>query len=80
MEDFITGLPKSKGYEALFVVVDRLSKYRHFIPLKHPYTAKKIDEVFGKEIVCLHGTKLKMGSSYHLETDGQTKVVNRFFA
>ncbi|PNX84454.1 hypothetical protein L195_g040515, partial [Trifolium pratense] len=46
--DFITGLPKSKckGYEAILVVVDRLSKYSHFIPLKHPYTARIIAEVF----------------------------------
>ena len=53
--DFITGLPKSKGFEAIFVVVDRLSKYSHFIPLKHPYTARKVAEVFTKEIVRLHG-------------------------
>lgn len=38
--DFITRLPKSKGLEAVFVVVDRLSKYSYFILLKHPYTAK----------------------------------------
>lgn len=53
--DFITGLPKSKGYEAVLVVVDRLSKYSHFILLKHPYTAKSIAELFVKEIVRLHG-------------------------
>jgi len=53
--DFMTGLPKSKGYEAIFVVVDRLSKYSHFILLKHPYTAKSIAELFVKEIVRLHG-------------------------
>ncbi|PNX84743.1 Ty3/gypsy retrotransposon protein, partial [Trifolium pratense] len=70
--DFITGLPKSKGYDAVLVVVDRLSKYNHFILLKHPYTAKSIAELFVKE-----GTKLKMSSSYHPETDGQTEVINR---
>jgi hypothetical protein len=60
--DFITGLPKSKGYEAILVVVDRLSKYCHFIPLKHPYTAKLIAEVFVKEVVRLHGIPLSIVS------------------
>ncbi|GAU17006.1 hypothetical protein TSUD_37640 [Trifolium subterraneum] len=53
--DFITGLPKSRGFDAILVVVDRLSKYSHFILLKHPYNAKTIAEVFVKEVVRLHG-------------------------
>lgn len=47
---FITGLPKS-----VFVVVDRLSKYSHFIPLKHLYSTRVLAEICTKETVCLHG-------------------------
>ncbi|WVY89838.1 hypothetical protein V8G54_035352 [Vigna mungo] len=53
--DFIVRLPKSQGFDAILVVVDRLSKYAHFIPLKHPYSARTVAEVFVQEIVRLHG-------------------------
>ena len=53
--DFIGGLPKSQGVDVICVVVDRLSKYAHFLPLKHPYTAHSVAEKFVKEIVRLHG-------------------------
>ncbi|KAA0042397.1 putative retroelement pol polyprotein [Cucumis melo var. makuwa] len=53
--DFNDGLPKAKGWDIILVVVDRLSKYSHFLALKHPYTAKSVAEFFVKEIVRLHG-------------------------
>lgn len=52
--DFIDGLPKSEGNTIIFVVVDRLSKYTHFIPLKHRYTTSSVANVFVREVVKLH--------------------------
>ncbi|KAD3640318.1 hypothetical protein E3N88_29541 [Mikania micrantha] len=43
--DFIVGLPVSHRVDTIFVVVDRLSKYAHFLPLKHPFTAKAVERV-----------------------------------
>jgi len=53
--DFIGGLPKAGGMDTVLVVVDRLTKYAHFIALAHPYNAKEVAELFLKEVVKLHG-------------------------
>lgn len=53
--DFIVRLPKSKGYDTVMVVVDRFTKYAHFIPLKHPFTAKDVAAAFVQGVVRLHG-------------------------
>ena len=52
---FIGGLPKSNGLDTILVVVDRLTKYAHFIGISHPYTAKEVANSFVKEVVRLHG-------------------------
>lgn len=54
--DFIDGLPPVKGYSVVMVIiVDRLSKYAHFLPLRHPYTADTAAQQFVNSIVKLHG-------------------------
>ena len=53
--DFIEGLPKAGGMNVIMVVIDSVSKYSYFITLKHPFTAKRVAEVFIDRIISKHG-------------------------
>jgi hypothetical protein len=54
--DFIVGLPKTAiGFDSIWVIVDRLTKSAHFIPVKASYTAEKLAWIYHKEVVRLHG-------------------------
>jgi len=53
--DFITGLPWVQGYAVSMVVVDRLSKFAHFIPLPEDYSATKVADAFIDRVVSIHG-------------------------
>jgi hypothetical protein len=52
--DFIEGLPKVAGKLVILTVVDRFSKYAHFIPLGHPYTVASVARAFFDSIVRPH--------------------------
>ena len=98
--DFVSGLPKTKqGKDAIWVIVDRLTKSAHFIPVCMTYKMEKLAELYIREVVKLHGvpssivsdrdprftsrfwvslqealgTKIRLSSAYHPQTDGQTE-------
>jgi hypothetical protein len=53
--DFIEGLPTSGNANYIMVVVDKLSKFAHFVSFHHPYTAQKVAQAFQDNIFRLHG-------------------------
>lgn len=54
--DFITKLPRSsRQHDSIMVVVDKLTKAAHFVPVKSTHKATNIAEIYMKEIARLHG-------------------------
>ena len=59
--DFVVGLPRTQmQYDCIWVIVDRLTKSSHFIPIKSNYSAEDYARIFIDEIVCCHGISLSI--------------------
>jgi hypothetical protein len=59
--DFIVGLPRTPlGYDSIWVIVDRLTKVAHFIPVKTIYYGPQLAELYMSRIVYLHGVPKKI--------------------
>jgi hypothetical protein len=61
--DFIMGLPRTQlGYDSIWVIVDRLIKVAHFIPVRTTYSGPQLAGMYMSRIVCLHGVLKKIVS------------------
>ncbi|GJR65798.1 putative reverse transcriptase domain-containing protein [Tanacetum coccineum] len=66
--DLVTKLPRSSGgYDAIWVIVDRLTKSAHFLPIREDYKTEKLARIYINEIVARHGVPV----SIILDRDGR---------
>ncbi|WVZ52748.1 hypothetical protein U9M48_003778, partial [Paspalum notatum var. saurae] len=61
--DFIVGLPRTpKGNDSIWVIVDRLTKSAHFIPVKATHNAPRLAELYIQNVLRLHGVPISIVS------------------
>ena len=59
--DFITKLPRTAhGVDSIWVIMDRLTKSAHFIPIQESISAEKLAEIYVREIWARHGVPVSM--------------------
>jgi len=58
--DLITQLPESNGYNAICVIVDRLTKRAHFIPINNWFLFKDMAQLIYDKVYLLHGLPLQI--------------------
>nr|GEX50288.1 putative reverse transcriptase domain-containing protein [Tanacetum cinerariifolium] len=77
--DFVTKLPKMTiGQDMIWVIVDRLTEFAHFLPAKENDSMEKLTRQYMKESLQESlGTQLDMSTTYHPETDGQSERLSK---
>ncbi|KAJ9544488.1 hypothetical protein OSB04_024195 [Centaurea solstitialis] len=59
--DFVTKLPKTKkGHDSIWVIVDRLTKSAHFLPIKESFSIDRLAQLYVDEIVMRHGVPISI--------------------
>ena len=72
MIDFVTKLPVTRrGHDSILIVVNRATKYCHFIPCTEKISAKKTMELYWKKVVCLHGMPWAIHSDRDIRPQSQ---------
>ncbi|KAD3639965.1 hypothetical protein E3N88_29188 [Mikania micrantha] len=72
--DFITKLPRTpRGYDSIWVIVDRLTKSAHFLPIREDYKMEKLATLYINEIIARHGTPISIIS------DRDSRFTSRFW-
>ena len=72
--DFVVGLPRCRnGHDTIWVIVDRLTKSAHFLPIKNSDSLDKLAQLYVREIIRLHGTPVSIVS------DRDPKFTSRFW-
>ena len=59
--DFVAGLPRtSRGFDSIWVIVDRLTKSAHFLPVQSSFSAERLARIYIREVVRLHGVPVSI--------------------
>ena len=61
--DFVVGLPRTRAnHDAIWVIIDRLTKSAHFLPINERFSLDKLVHLYLKEIVVRHGVTVSIVS------------------
>lgn len=84
--DFVIDIPRSQNqFNSIWVIIDRMTKYAHFFPVRTNFLIEDYARLYLHKIVKLHGshfwrsfqkgsgTKVSLSTTFHLQSDGQVE-------